>query len=204
MLYEKVWARTGILDAMTRDEALILMQKYTAKPQLRTHMLGVEAAMRQLAKKFGQDEEEWGQAGLLHDFDFEQFVTVPEHPVKGSEILKEHGVSDAIRQAILGHANLPEYPRTTLMDKALFAADELTGMVMAVTYVRPSKSIMDVEVSSVKKKLKDKTFAAGVSRDDIHQGAEELDMPLEELIQEVIDGLKSKAAELGLDGGWAR
>jgi predicted hydrolase (HD superfamily) len=185
---------------MTRQEALALLQQYTTKPALITHMLGVEAAMRQMAKRFQQDEERWGLAGLLHDFDYEHFVVLPDHPVKGSAILEQHGVDAEIREAILGHANLPEHPRTTPMAKALFAVDELTGLVMAVTYVRPSKSVMDVEVSSVKKKLKDKTFAAGVNRDDIRQGAEELGLELDELIAEVIVALQQEAAPLGLAG----
>lgn len=163
-------------------------------------MLAVETVMRHMAKQYQQDQEKWGLAGLLHDFDYEHFVTIPDHPLKGSEILKERGVEDDIRQAIIGHANLPDYPRTTLMDKALFAIDELTGLVMAVTYVRPSKSVMDVEVRSVKKKMKDKTFAAGVNRDDIRQGAEELDMPVEELIALVITALQGNAEALGLSG----
>lgn len=185
---------------MTRDEAFELVTEWTTKPALITHMLAVEAVMRHLAEHFDQDVEVWGLAGLLHDFDYERFVTVPDHPVKGSEVLAEKGVDDHTRQAILGHANLPEYPRDSLMAKALFAVDELTGLVMAVVYVRPSKSIMDVEVSSVTKKMKDKTFAAGVNRDDIRQGAAELEMELPELIQLVIDGLKDQAMTLGLDG----
>jgi putative nucleotidyltransferase with HDIG domain len=189
-----------MLNDMNRDQALTLVHEWTVKPALITHMLAVEAVMRQLASHFGQDSDAWGLAGLLHDFDYERFVTVPDHPVKGSEVLAEHGVDDHTRQAILGHANLPEYPRQTDMAKALFAADELTGLVMAVTYVRPSKSIMDVEVSSVKKKIKDKTFAAGVNRDDIRQGAEELGLELDALIAIVIEGLKKEAGALGLAG----
>ncbi len=163
-------------------------------------MLAVETVMRQLANTCDQDSDRWGLAGLLHDFDYEKFETVPDHPVKGSQILAGLGVDEEIRLAILGHANLPEYPRTSLMAKALFAADELTGLVMAVSYVRPSKSVLDLEVSSVKKKLKDKSFAAGVNRDDIRQGAVELGMPVEELIQQVITALRSNAGTLGLQG----
>ena len=196
---------------MIRAHALMLMEDYTQKPALRTHMLGVEAAMRQMATYFNAQEgvenvtatervERWGLAGLLHDFDYEKFVTVPDHPVKGSAILAEQGIDAEIRDAILGHANLPEHPRTTLMAKALFAVDELTGLVMAVTYVRPSKSVLDVEVSSVKKKMKDKTFAAGVNRDDIHQGAHELELDLEVLIAQVIKALQDNAVILHLAG----
>lgn len=185
---------------MTRTKALELVRDWTTKPALITHMLAVEAVMRQLARTFGEDEEAWGLAGLLHDFDYERHKMVPDHPVKGVSVLETMGVDEATRKAILGHANLPEYPRITRMDKALFAADELTGLVMAVAYVRPSKSIMDVEIKSVKKKLKDKTFAAGVNRDDIAQGATELQMELDELIGQVIAGLRMNAAELGLMG----
>ena len=185
---------------MDRPQALQLMEEYTSKPALRTHMLAVETVMRHLASKHSQDVERWGLAGLLHDFDYERFETIPDHPVKGSQILADLGVDEEIRSAILGHANLPEYPRQTLMAKALFAIDELTGLVMAATYVRPSKSVLDLEVSSVKKKMKDRSFAAGVNRDDIRQGAEELDVPVEELIQDVITALQSNAANLGLKG----
>ena len=185
---------------MTRDEAYALVAEWTTKPALVTHMEAVEAVMRHVARANNQDEESWGLAGLLHDFDYERYQVVPDHPLKGSQVLAELGVDEEIREAILGHANLPENPRTTLMAKALFAVDELTGLVMAVTYVRPSRSIADVEVKSVKKKLKDKTFAAGVNRQDIKQGAEEMGLPVDELIALVIDGLKSKAADLGLAG----
>lgn len=185
---------------MDRTQALQLMEEYTSKPALRMHMLAVETAMRHLAVKHNQDVERWGLAGLLHDFDYEKFETIPDHPVKGSQILAELGVDEEIRSAILGHANLPEYPRNTLMAKALFAIDELTGLVMAATYVRPSKSVLDLEVSSVKKKMKDKSFAAGVNRDDIRQGAEELEVDVDELIQDVIAALRFNAANLGLKG----
>lgn len=185
---------------MTREGAYKLVTEWTTKPALVTHMEAVEAVMRRMAKHYDQDEERWGLAGLLHDFDYERYQVVPDHPLKGSQVLAELGVDEEIREAILGHANLPEHPRTTLMAKALFAIDELTGLVMAVTYVRPSRSIADVEVKSVKKKLKDKTFAAGVNRQDIKQGAEEMGLPVDELIALVIDGLKSKAADLGLAG----
>jgi predicted hydrolase (HD superfamily) len=176
------------------------MEEYTTKPALRTHMLAVETVMRHFARLHNQDEEHWGLAGLLHDFDYERFETVPDHPVKGSQILADLGVGSEIRMAILGHANLPEYPRETVMAKTLFAIDELTGLVMAATYVRPSKSILDLEVTSVKKKMKDKSFAAGVNREDIYLGATELNIPVEELIQEVIIALRGNAQALGLQG----
>jgi putative nucleotidyltransferase with HDIG domain len=185
---------------MTRDEAIELVNEWTQKPALRTHMLAVEAAMCRLARHFGQDEERWGITGLLHDFDYERHETLPKHPVQGVAVLEQKGVEPDIRQAILGHANLPEYPRETLMDKALFAADELTGLVMAATYVRPSKSVLDLEVKSVKKRMKEKAFAAGVNRDDILQGTEELGIELDQLIELVIEGLREHAQELGLAG----
>jgi putative nucleotidyltransferase with HDIG domain len=183
-----------------REEALELVHEWTKKSALITHMLAVESVMRLVAGKYGQDADQWGLAGLLHDFDYERHGTVPEHPVNGAAVLKERGVAAEVIEAILGHANLSEHPRTSLMAKALFAVDELTGLVMAVTYVRPSRSIEDVEISSVKKKMKDKTFAAGVSRDDIRQGAAELDIELDELIGWVIEGLRSNAGALGLAG----
>ena len=161
-------------------------------------MLCVETAMRAYAKKLNQDEESWGIAGLLHDFDYEKFQTIPDHPLKGSEILKEKGYSDEIRIAILGHASLPEYPRASLMAKALFACDELCGFLVACSLVRPDKKIASVEISSVKKKLKDKSFARNVSRDDIINGAAELGVNMDEHIQFVVNAMKVNAESLGL------
>lgn len=183
---------------MNRESALALMHEYTQSESLRKHMLCVETAMRAYAKKYGEDEEVWGIAGLLHDFDYEKFQTIPDHPAKGSEILKEKGYAEEIRTAILGHAGLPEYPRTTSMAKALFACDELCGFLVACSLVKPDKKIASVEVSSVKKKLKDKAFARNVSRDDIINGAAELGVNLEEHIQFVIDAMKSNSDALGL------
>lgn len=183
---------------MNREDALALMHEYTKSESLRKHMLCVETAMRAYAKKFGEDEDAWGIAGLLHDFDYEKFQVIPDHPVKGSEILKEKGYPDDIRIAILGHAGLPEYPRETLMAKALFACDELCGFLVACSLVKPDKKIASVEVSSVKKKMKDKAFARNVSRDDIIQGANELGVSLDDHIQFVIDALKTNASVLGL------
>lgn len=174
------------------------MHEYTQSESLRKHMLCVETAMRTYAKKFNQDEELWGLAGLLHDFDYEKFQTIPDHPLKGSEILKEKGYPEEIRHAILGHASLPEYPRKSLMAKTLFACDELCGFLVACSLVKPDKKISSVEVSSVKKKLKDKAFARNVSRDDITNGVIELGVNLDEHIQFVIDALKSNAEALGL------
>jgi putative nucleotidyltransferase with HDIG domain len=183
---------------MNRESALALMHEYTQSESLRKHMLCVETAMRAYAKKFNQDEEAWGLAGLLHDFDYEKFQVIPDHPLKGSEILKEKGYSDEIRTAILGHASLPEYPRESQMAKALFACDELCGFLVACSLVKPDKKIASVEVSSVKKKLKDKAFARNVSRDDIINGAHELGVNLDEHIRFLIEALSANAAALGL------
>ena len=182
---------------MDRAPALDLMFEYTKSDALRKHMLAVEAAMRAYAKKFGEDEDKWGVVGLMHDFDYETHPTAPDHPLKGSEILKEKGYPDDVRTAILGHASYTGVPRDTLMAKTLFACDELCGFVTAVSLVRPNK-IADLEVSSVKKKLKDKAFARNVNREEIAQGAVELGVDLTEHIQFVIDAMKQKSDELGL------
>lgn len=183
---------------MNREAALALMHEFTQSESLRKHMLCVETAMRAYAKKFNQDVEAWGVAGLLHDFDYEKYQVIPDHPIKGNEILKEKGYSDEIRIAILGHASLPDYPRESLMAKALFACDELCGFLVACSLVKPDRKIASVEVSSVKKKMKDKAFARGVNRDDIVNGAAELGVNLDEHIQFVIDAMKSNAESLGL------
>jgi putative nucleotidyltransferase with HDIG domain len=182
---------------MTRNEAYLLLSEYTKNGNLIKHALAVEAAMRAYARKFGEDEETWGIVGLLHDFDYEMYPTAPDHPLKGSEILKERGVSEEIRRAILGHATYTGVPRDTLMAKTLYACDELCGFITAAALVRPQK-IMDLEASSVKKKMKDKAFARSVNRDDILHGAEELGVDLDEHIQFVIEAMKSIADQLGL------
>jgi len=156
--------------------------------------------MRAMARKYGEDEERWGLTGLLHDFDYERYPTEKEHPYKGNEILKELGYPEDIRDAIMGHANYTGVPRTTLMAKALYACDEITGFIFAVTYVRPSKSVKDVKVKSVTKKLKDKSFAAKVNRTEVEESIQELGVDRLEHIQFVIDVLKEKAVDLGLDG----
>lgn len=153
--------------------------------------------MRAYARKFHEDEEAWGMVGLLHDFDYEMHPTAPDHPLKGSEILKQKGYSEEIRSAILGHAAYTGVPRDTLMAKALYACDELCGFITACALVRPNK-IADLEVSSVKKKLKDKAFARNVNREDIVRGAEEMGIPLDDHIQFVIGAMKTAAKELGL------
>ncbi|MBU0528388.1 HD domain-containing protein [bacterium] len=183
-----------------RQKALNLLQEYTKSDSLLRHAYAVEQAMRKYAQKFGEDEDKWGVTGLLHDFDYEKYPTAAEHPFEGNKILKENGYEDDILNAIMGHADYTNIPRKTLIAKTLFACDELAGFIFAVTYVRPSKSIFEVKVKSVIKKLKDKGFAAKVSREDINNGIEELDVDRTEHIQFVIDALKEKASELGLAG----
>lgn len=183
-----------------REEALKLLQEYTKSDSLLRHAYAVEQAMRKYAEKFGEDVEKWGITGLLHDFDYEKYPTAEEHPFVGNKILKENGYEQDVLDAIMGHADYTGVTRETLMAKTLFAVDELAGFIFAVTYVRPTKSIHDVKVKSVTKKLKDKGFAAKVSREDINKGIEELGVDRAEHIQFVIDALKEKADELGLAG----
>ena len=183
-----------------RQKALNILQEYTKSDSLLRHAYAVEQAMRKYAQKFGEDENKWAITGLLHDFDYEKYPTAEEHPFVGNRILKENGYEDDILEAIMGNADYTGVPRKSLMAKTLFACDELAGFIFAVTYVRPSKSINDVKVKSVTKKLKDKGFAAKVSRDDINKGIEELGVERAEHIQFVIDALKEKASELGLAG----
>ena len=181
---------------MTRQNDLDLLFEYTRTDSLRKHALAVEAAMRAYARKFGEDEETWGTVGLLHDFDYEKFPQYPDHPMRGSEILRSKGYSDLVRQTILSHVPATNIPRESQMMKTLFACDELCGFIMAAAVIRPNK-IADLEVSSVKKKLKDKAFARAVSREDIYKGTEELGIPLDEHIAFVIGAMKSASAELG-------
>lgn len=182
---------------MTYREALELMHEYTKSDALRKHMYAVESAMRAYARKYGDDEERWAIVGILHDFDYEMYPDAPEHPAKGSEILKDKGYPDDVRRAILGHAAYMNVPRDTMMAKVLYACDELCGFVNACSVIRPNK-ILDLEVNSVKKKLKDKGFARNVSRDDIQRGAAELGVPFDEHIRSVIEAMKADADRLGL------
>lgn len=191
---------------MTRDEALPLMHEYTESESLRRHMYCVEIAMRGYAKHYGEDEEAWGLAGLLHDFDYEKYPNQEHsategHPSFGVKLLRERGLPDTMCEAILGHATYCGVPRESLMAKALFAVDELSGFLVACALVRPGKSLDDLQIKSVKKKLKDKAFAKGVSRDDIRQGAEKLGVPLEEHIQFMIDTLRPHQEQFGLGLG---
>ena len=183
-----------------RSEAIKLLHEYTKTDSLRRHALGVEQAMRKMANKYDGDPDEWGLTGLMHDFDYEMYPTTEDHPYRGNEILVEKGYPESITNAIMGHATYTGVPRDTEMAKSLFSVDELTGFIFAVTYVRPSKSILEVKPKSVKKKLKQKSFAASVIREDIFQSIEELRVDLTEHIQFVIDALSEKAEELGLKG----
>ena len=188
---------------MTRDEALALMQEHTQSPSLRQHMLAVEAAMRAYAVKSGEDVESWGLAGLLHDYDYERYPNAEHsptegHPAWGVGQLRAKGVPEPICRAIMGHGDYTGVPRDTLMAKTLFAVDELCGFLVACALVRPSKSFSDLEVSSVKKKLKDKAFARGVNRDDVRRGAEDLGVPLDEHITFCIQALRPVEATLSL------
>jgi putative nucleotidyltransferase with HDIG domain len=188
---------------MNRQQAWDLVCEYTQSPQLRRHMLAVEAAMRGYARYFGQDEEKWGLVGLLHDFDYERYPDVAEdgHPNTGAPILRERGVDEEIVRAILSHATeVTGVERTSQLEHTLYAVDELTGLITAVALVRPSKDIRDVKVKSVRKKWKAKAFAPGVNREDIETGAAALNMDLSEHIRIVLEAMQSVAAELGLDG----
>ena len=181
----------------TREDAWNLLCEHTKGESLRKHALAVEAVMRAYARRLGQDEEKWSLVGMLHDFDYEMYPEPPDHPLKGSEILKERGYSEEIRTAILGHANYTGVARATLLAKGLYACDELTGFVIAAALVRPN-GIWDLESKSVKKKLKDKAFARTVSRDEVYEGAEEFGVDLGEHIDFIIAALREVASDVGL------
>jgi predicted hydrolase (HD superfamily) len=192
-------------DLPSRDQALAIVHEYTQSESLRKHMLAVEAAMRAYAIRFSENPERWGLTGLIHDFDYERFPNAEHsptdgHPAHGVGVLRERGWPEDILQAILGHATYSGVPRTTPMAKALFAVDELTGLVTATALVRPSKSLLEVDARSVRKKMKDKAFARGVNRDDVLLGAQELGVDLDEHIQFVVDAMRASAADLGLAG----
>ena len=188
---------------MNRETALTLVHEHTQSDALRKHMYAVEIAMRAMAERYGGDPDAWGVVGLVHDFDYERFPNPDhapdrEHPAEGVRILAERGLSPEGQQAILGHAAYTGTPRTTPLAQSLFAVDELCGFLVACALVRPSRSLADLEVSSVKKKLKDKAFARGVSREDVMTGAAELGVPLDELIGFVIAALRPHERTLGL------
>lgn len=183
-----------------REEAWKLLCEYTQSENLRKHALAVEACVRAYARKFGGDETLWSVTALLHDFDYEKFPNAPDHPLEGSKILRARGYPEELIQAILSHADYMDVPRETPLQKALFACDELAGFITAVTLVRPSKSLADVAVKSVKKKFKDKAFARTVKREDIYSGASELEVDLEEHIAFCLEAMRGIADQLGLAG----
>ncbi len=185
---------------MTRDEALALVREYVKNDNLVKHMLSVEAAMRFYAGKFGEDVEKWAVTGLLHDFDWEIHPTLEEHPLAGEPILRQRGVPEEIIRAVMSHADHTGVPRQSRMEKALYACDEVTGLITAVALVRPSRSLLDLEPSSVKKKWKDKAFAAGANREEIQKAAAEFGIELWEHVGNVITAMRSIAPELGLVG----
>ncbi len=189
----------------SREDAWKLVCEYTQSESLRKHMLAVEACVRAYAKKSGADEDLWGITALLHDFDYERWPNEAhspdkEHPAEGVRILREHGYPEEMLRAILSHASYSGVPRQSALEHTLFACDELAGFLTACTYVRPSKSILDLEASSVKKRMKDKAFARGVSREDVTQGATELAAPLEDHITFCINAMREQADALGLRG----
>jgi putative nucleotidyltransferase with HDIG domain len=180
------------------NSAVELMHEYVKNENLRKHMYCVSEAMRQYAKKYEEDEEKWATVGLLHDFDWEIHPNAEEHPAKGSEILKDKGYSEEIRKAILSHADYTGVPRESLMEKALYACDELSGFIVACALVQPTKKLEDVKVESVKKKFKKKEFARNVNREDMVKGAEELGIPVDEHIEFVLGALRGISDKLGL------
>ena len=185
---------------MTRDQAWDIVCEFVKSESLRKHMLAVEACVSAYARKSGEDEEKWAVTALLHDFDWEIHPETPDHPMKGEPILAERGVSEEIRRAILSHADFSGVPRVSPLEKTLFACDELAGFLTACSYVKPGRSIQEVELKGVRKKLKDKAFARNVNRDDITNGASELGVDLDEHIEFCIRAMQAKAAELGLAG----
>ena len=185
---------------MDRSEALAIVREFVKNENLVKHMFAVEATMRFYAEKLNEDVDLWGVVGLLHDFDWEIHPTLDGHPVKGAPILRERDVPEVIIRAILSHADHTGFTRDTLMEKALFACDEITGLITAVALVRPSRSLMDLKVKSVKKKWKDKHFAAGANREEMERGAEEFGVELWEHVGNVIEAMRRIAPELGLAG----
>jgi predicted hydrolase (HD superfamily) len=185
---------------LSRADALALMREFTQSESLRKHMLAVEAAVRGYARRFGEDENDWGVVALLHDFDYERWPDQANHPFRGVDILKEKGYPEWVTRAILSHADYSGVPRESRLEHTLFACDEMSGFVTAAALVRPSKSVLDLEAASVMKRMKDKAFARAVPRDDLRRGAEELGLPLDEHIANVIAFLREQADALGLRG----
>src|SRR5215208_6065444 len=185
---------------LSRDAAWALVTAHTESESLRKHMLAVEAAVRGYARLFGEDEEAWGFVALVHDFDYEKYPDAENHPFRGVEILQAHGYPEWVTRAILSHADYSGVPRESRLEHTLFACDEMSGFVTAATLVRPSRSILDLEAASVAKRMKDKAFARAVSRDDLRRGAEEIGLPLEQHIGNVIAFMRIEADALGLRG----
>jgi len=185
---------------MTRDAAWALLTEWTKSESLRKHALAVEASVRGYAREFGEDEEAWGLVALLHDFDYERYQTPADHPFRGCEELQRRGYPEWVTRAILSHADYSGVPRESKLEKTLYACDEMSGFVTAASLVRPSKSLLDLEPASVVKRMKDKAFARNVSREDLRRGAEELSLPLEQHIGNVIRFMRERADALGLRG----
>jgi len=189
------------MDALlTRDAAWALLTEWTKSESLRKHALAVEASVRGYARQFGEDEDAWGFVALLHDFDYERYQTPADHPFRGCEELRRRGYPEWVMRAILSHADYSGVPRQSRLEKTLYACDEMSGFVTAASLVRPSKSILDLEAASVVKRMKDKAFARTVSREDLRRGADELNLPLEEHIGNVIRFMRERADALGLRG----
>jgi putative nucleotidyltransferase with HDIG domain len=185
---------------LSREQAWEILCEYTKSEGLRKHALAVETCVTAYARKFGEDEQKWSVTALLHDFDWEIHPTLPDHPTKGEPILAARGVDEEIRRAILSHADFTGVPRVSMLEKALFACDELAGFITAISYVKPSRSVMEVDVASVKKKMKDKAFARSVNRQDIVNGAAELGVPLEEHVDFCVKAMQARSEALGLAG----
>lgn len=185
---------------LTRSEALNILFEFTKGESLRKHALAVETCVTAYARQFGEDETKWSVTALLHDFDYEMYPNAPDHPMKGEAILQERGVPEEIRRAILSHANYSGVSRVTPLEKTLFACDELSGFISAVALVKPSRSVQEVNVASVRKKMKDKAFARSVSREDITEGAAAMGLELDHHIQFCIAAMQERAQELGLAG----
>jgi len=185
---------------VTREQAWEILCEFTKSESLRRHALAVETCVTEYARKYGEDETKWSVTALLHDFDYEIHPEAPQHPMAGEPILAARGVSEEIRRAILSHANYSGVPRVSLLERALFACDELSGFISAVSLVKPGKSVLEVDAKSVRKKMKDKAFARSVSRQDIEDGARELGLDLDNHIEFCIQAMRARAADLGLAG----
>jgi putative nucleotidyltransferase with HDIG domain len=185
---------------LSRETAWALLTEFTQNENLRKHALAVEASVRGYARQFGEDEEVWGIAALLHDFDYERYPDLADHPFRGAEILRDRGYPEVIIRAVLSHADHTNVARTSRLEHTLFACDEMAGFVTAAALIRPSKSVLDLEARSVVKRMKEKAFARAVNRDDLRRGAEEIGLPLDEHVANVIGFVREKADELGLRG----